>query len=197
MIHLASQSPRRRELLDQIGVPHTLLPCEIDETPVANEEPQAYVERMARKKAEAGWQYVKQTGLPDYPVLAADTSVILGKKILGKPENSQHACDMLLALSGTCHEVITAVAVYSDRNVEVTISRTKVRMTTFSKDVAKKYIATGEPNDKAGAYGIQGFGAVLVDSIEGSYSGVVGLPLKETAELLNTFGISPWHASGD
>ena len=197
MIYLASQSPRRRELLEQIGVSYTLLSSEIDETPRENEEAVAYVERMAREKAEAGWRQIKQQQLPVYPVLAADTSVILAKKILGKPENSEHACDMLLALSGTCHEVITAVAVYSDRNVEVTISRTKVRMTNFSKDLAKQYIATGEPADKAGAYGIQGYGAVLVDSIEGSYSGVVGLPLKETAELLNTFGITPWRASGD
>ncbi|MRI32262.1 septum formation protein Maf [Endozoicomonas sp. OPT23] len=196
MIYLASQSPRRRELLDQIGVPYTVLSCEIDETPTDGEEPQSYVERMAREKAKAGWLCVACDGLTEHPVLAADTSVILGKKILGKPENSDHACDMLLALSGTCHEVITAVAVYSDRNVEVTVSRTKVRMTTFSKDVAKEYIATGEPADKAGAYGIQGYGAVLVDSIEGSYSGVVGLPLKETAELLKTFGVTPWHASG-
>lgn len=194
MIYLASQSPRRQELLQQIGIPFELIRCEIDETPLPNELPEAYVSRMAREKAEAGWQVLKSKGLPEKPLLSADTSVILGKKILGKPENPEHACDMLLSLSGKSHEVITAIAVTQGEQISVQLSRTKVQMSSFDRALAEAYVASGEPADKAGAYGIQGFGAVLVASIEGSYSGVVGLPLKETTDLLMTFGIQPWHS---
>lgn len=194
MIYLASQSPRRQELLRQIGVPFQLLPGEIDETPRPGEAPDDYVCRMAREKAQAGWQVRKQRGLPEAPLLAADTSVVLGKKILGKPENPGHACDMLLSLSGNRHEVMTAIAVTNENKTIVRLSTTQVTMAAFDRQQAEAYIATGEPVDKAGAYGIQGFGAVLVESIEGCYSSVVGLPLRETATALLEFHITPWHS---
>ena len=194
MIYLASQSPRRQELLQQIGVPYQLLPGDIDETPLPDEAPADYVCRMARGKAEAGWRTLQQQGLPEAPLLAADTSVVLGKKILGKPENPDHACDMLLSLSGNRHEVMTAIAVTNGHKTIVRLSTTHVTMTAFGRQQAENYVATGEPADKAGAYGIQGYGAILVDGIEGSYSGVVGLPLRETAAVLHEFDITPWHS---
>ncbi len=194
MIYLASQSPRRKELLQQIGIAFQQIHCGIDETPLLSEAPEAYVTRMAEEKALAGWQQLTLDHLPARPVLAADTSVILGMKILGKPENEPQACDMLLSLSGNSHEVFTAVAVTDGNNLSVRVSRTVVRMAAFDRKVAEAYVATGEPMDKAGAYGIQGKGAVLVDSITGSYTGVVGLPVKETADLLQNLGISPWHS---
>lgn len=194
MIYLASQSPRRQELLQQIGVPFQQLVCGIDETPYVDESPEEYVCRMARQKAEAGWQLIQKQGLPEMPLLSADTSVVLGSKILGKPDNPDHACDMLLALSGNCHAVMTAIAVTNGRKTIVRLSTTQVQMTGFNQTRAEAYVATGEPSDKAGAYGIQGYGAILVESIRGSYSGVVGLPLQETADVLSEFGITPWHS---
>ena len=197
MIYLASQSPRRQELLQQIGVQFQLVKCEIDETPMPDEEAESYVVRMAKEKALAAKEVLTQQGLPSLPVLTADTSVILETKILGKPENPDHACDMLLALSGNCHEVMTAVAVSEGEKLSVRLSKTRVRMSSFTRAQAEAYVTTGEPLDKAGAYGIQGLGAVFVESIEGSYSGVVGLPLKETADLLDAFGVNLWHSPRD
>ena len=194
MIYLASQSPRRQELLQQIGVPFQQLVSEIDETPWSDEAPGGYVCRMAREKALAGWLTVQAKGLPERPLLTADTSVVMGSKILGKPNNPEHACDMLLSLSGNCHEVMTAIAVTNGHKTIVRLSTTQVQMTPFDRVRAEAYVATGEPADKAGAYGIQGYGAILVESIRGSYSGVVGLPLQETADVLSEFGITPWHS---
>ncbi len=194
MIYLASQSPRRKELLQQIGVAFQQVHSEIDETPLADEDPEAYVTRMAEEKALAGWRQVTLEQLPPKLVLAADTSVILGMKILGKPKNEQQACDMLLSLSGKSHEVFTAVAVTDGNDLSVKVSRTMVQMTSFDRKVAEAYVATGEPMDKAGAYGIQGKGAVLVDTMTGSYTSVVGLPVKETADLLQSLGIDLWHS---
>ncbi|UYM15140.1 Maf family protein [Endozoicomonas euniceicola] len=194
MIYLASQSPRRQELLQQIGVPFQQLVSEIDETPWGDETPGGYVCRMAREKALAGWLMVQARGLPEKPLLTADTSVVMGSKILGKPNNPEHACDMLLSLSGNCHEVMTAIAVTNGHKTIVRLSTTQVQMTPFDRLRAEAYVATGEPADKAGAYGIQGYGAILVESIRGSYSGVVGLPLQETADVLSEFGITPWHS---
>lgn len=193
MIYLASQSPRRKELLRQIGIAFHQIHSGVDETPFSSEAPEAYVTRMAEEKALAGWRRLTLDQLPLRPVLAADTAVILGVKILGKPENESQACDMLLSLSGNSHEVFTAVAVTDGNSLPVKVSRTVVRMTAFDRKVAEAYVATGEPMDKAGAYGIQGKGAVLVESISGSYTGVVGLPVKETVALLQNLGISPWH----
>ncbi|WP_062268461.1 Maf family protein [Endozoicomonas arenosclerae] len=194
MIYLASQSPRRKELLQQIGIDFQQIHSEIDETPLPDEAPEAYVIRMAKEKALAGWEQLSVDQRPPMPVLAADTSVILRMKILGKPRNEQQACDMLLSLSGNSHEVITAVAVTDGNDLSVKVSKTIVQMTSFDRAVAQAYVATGEPMDKAGAYGIQGKGALLVENMTGSYSGVVGLPLKDTADLLQNLGISPWHS---
>lgn len=194
MIYLASQSPRRQELLQQVGIPFQQLVSEIDETPMGDEAPGDYVCRMAREKALAGWMEVQAKGLPEIPLLAADTSVVTGSKILGKPNNPEQACDMLLSLSGNCHAVMTAIAVTNGHKTIVRLSTTQVQMTPFDRVRAEAYVATGEPADKAGAYGIQGYGAILVESIRGSYSGVVGLPLQETADVLSEFGITPWHS---
>ena len=194
MIYLASESPRRQTLLQQIGVPFRQLVCSIDETPLVKEVPAEYVTRMAREKAMAGWRKVQKEGLTTLPLLSADTSVVLGSKILGKPDNPEQACDMLLSLSGIDHTVMTAIAVTDGEKTAVRLSTTQVRMTNFDCAQARAYISTGEPLDKAGAYGIQGFGAILVESIQGSYSGVVGLPLHETALVLKDFGITPWHS---
>ena len=193
MIYLASQSPRRQELLRQIGVLFQRLPCDIDETPRKGEPAADYVERMALEKARAGWSRVLDESLTSAPVLAADTTVVLERKILGKPRNPEDACDMLLSLSGKSHEVMTAVAVIQGEQISSRLSVTQVRMGRIDRTRAEAYVATGEPSDKAGAYGIQGYGAVLVDAIAGSYSGVVGLPLKETTDLLHEYGVSPWR----
>lgn len=194
MIYLASQSPRRQELLQQIGVPFQQLSSDIDETPYKDEKPADYVCRMALEKASAGWRTVLEHQWTLAPLLSADTSVVLENKILGKPVNTDHACDMLLSLSGNCHEVMTAIAVTNGHKTTVRLSTTQVIMTHFNHTQIKAYVSTGEPADKAGAYGIQGLGAVLVESIRGSYSGVVGLPLQETADVLREFGITPWHS---
>ncbi|AMO57455.1 hypothetical protein GZ77_15255 [Endozoicomonas montiporae] len=194
MIYLASQSPRRQELLKQIGIPFQQLVCEIDEIPEVDESPEDYVCRMAKEKAQAGWTVMKARDLPEMPLLSADTSVVMGSKILGKPDNPEQACDMLLSLSGNCHAVMTAIAVTNGHKTIVRLSTTQVQMTPFDRARAEAYVATGEPSDKAGAYGIQGYGAILVESIRGSYSGVVGLPLQETADVLSEFGITPWHS---
>ena len=195
MIYLASQSPRRAELLGQIGVPFSKVRCEIDETPQAGESPSGYVQRMAREKVRAGWQQLSEQKQPLKPLLAADTSVVCDQKILGKPENRQDAFNMLSLLSGRRHQVMTAVAVTDGRDECFRLVVTDVEFNSLSADMINRYIQTGEPEDKAGSYGIQGLGAVLVASINGSYSGVVGLPLAETAGLLGRFGISVWNTS--
>ena len=193
MIYLASQSPRRAELLKQIGVPFRKLQCEIDETPNTGESPPEYVLRMAREKARAGRQQLSMQQKTPGPLLAADTSVVCDQRILGKPENRQEAFDTLTLLSGRSHQVMTAVAVTDSRKEESCLVVTDVVFNPLSPELINRYIDSGEPADKAGSYGIQGFGAVLVASITGSYSGVVGLPLTETAGLLGRFGVSVWN----
>lgn len=188
-LHLASGSPRRRELLAQIGVPFTVVSAPIDETPQVGEAAQAYVERLAQAKAVAGFNLLDATGV----VLGADTAVVLDGQILGKPENREHALAMLGDLSKREHQVLTAVAVTDGtRSLSLCVA-TKVRFRTISFDEACRYWDSGEPLDKAGGYAIQGLGAVFVSAIEGSYSAVVGLPLSETAELLEQFGIPCWQ----
>ena len=194
MIYLASQSPRRAELLTQIGVPFSKLLCEIDETPEAGESPSEYVQRMAREKARAGWQLLSTQQKPLKPLLASDTTVVCDGKILGKPESKQDAFDTLNLLSGRTHQVMTAVAVTDGKEEYSRLVVTDVKFNPLSAELISRYIETGEPEDKAGSYGIQGFGAVLVASISGSYSGVVGLPLTETTELLSRFGIPVWNS---
>jgi septum formation protein len=197
-IYLASRSPRRRELLTQIGVRFHLLlfrgephsDAEVGETPLENEAPEAYVERVALAKAEAGWRRVLQRNLPHAPVLAADTTVALGARILGKPANRADAAEMLAALSGTTHEVLTAVTLKHDERIEQALSRSEVRFKALSAEEIRQYVAGGECDDKAGAYAIQGRAARFVIELRGSYSGVMGLPLYETSQVLEKINLS-------
>ncbi|WP_288097780.1 Maf family protein [Pseudomonas sp.] len=190
-LYLASGSPRRRELLTQIGVPFSAVSADIDETPLAHESPSAYVERLARGKAAAGRDVVRSDA--PFCVLGADTAVVLDGKILGKPVDEADACAMLKMLSGCEHEVLTAIALLEGERCESRVVRSVVRFRPISSDEAAAYWASGEPWDKAGGYGIQGLGAVFVAGLNGSYSAVVGLPLCETAELLGHFGIPCWQ----
>ncbi|WP_419834337.1 Maf family protein [Endozoicomonas atrinae] len=194
MIYLASQSPRRAELLQQIGVSFHKLACEIDETPIPGEVPSEYVLRMAREKAAAGWQELLTLDSPKMPLLAADTTVVCNDQILGKPQSSDDARRMLAMLSGSTHQVMTAVAVTDGRQLQSELSVTDVVFNDLSSQLIDDYIASGESTDKAGAYGIQGYGAVLVASMSGSYSAVVGLPLMETSRLLTQFNVPFWEA---
>lgn len=188
MIVLASSSPRRRELLQQIGVSFRIQVQSVDETPLPDERPDAYVARLALEKARA----VAALN-PGSVVLGADTTGVLAGQILVKPEDEADARRMLRAMSGRTHEVLTAVALVQDECEQVRVVRTEVTFCTLTDEQIDAYIATGEPADKAGAYGIQGFGAVLVAGIHGSYSNVVGLPLTETAAMLREFRIPIWQ----
>jgi len=190
-LYLASGSPRRRELLTQIGVPFTAISAQIDETPLNQESPSAYVERLARGKAEAGRGSVVSED--PFCVLGADTAVVLDGKILGKPVDEADACAMLKMLSGHEHQVLTAIAVIDGERCESRVVTSRVRFRDIGREEAVAYWASGEPRDKAGGYGIQGLGAVFVAGLNGSYSAVVGLPLCETAELLGHFGIPCWQ----
>lgn len=191
-LHLASGSPRRRELLAQIGVPFVTLIASIDETALPDEPAQRYVERLAREKAQAG---LATLGWPEGAVvLGADTAVVLDGRILGKPNDRADALSTLAALSGREHEVMTAVALAAADRVESRVVVSRVRFRPLRPGEAEAYWATGEPRDKAGGYGIQGLAAVFVSQLEGSYSAVVGLPLCETAQLLEVFGIPCWQS---
>lgn len=182
---LASRSPRRRALLDQIGIAFEAVGADIDESRLAGETPAALVERLARAKALAGVAAAPD----DRPVLGADTAVILDGDALGKPDGEAGALEMLARLSGRTHEVLTGVAVARGDAVEARVVATGVTLRPTSHAERSAYWASGEPAGKAGAYAIQGLGALFVERIEGSYSNVVGLPLLETAELLRAFGI--------
>ena len=187
-IYLASRSPRRQELLGQIGVKFEVMALDVDEAALAGEAPRAYVERLARAKAEAGWRRVEQDNLPRAPVLGADTTVAVDARILGKPADDREAADMLASLSGRLHEVLTAVALKFGPRLESAVSVSEVRFKKLSTEEIARYVATGECADKAGAYGIQGHAARFVAELRGSFSGVVGLPLYETAQLLERIG---------
>ena len=191
-LFLASASPRRRELLTQIGVPFSLLSVSIDETPGTAEAPDTYVQRLAREKALAGLAQVDQDSAC---VLGADTTVVLDQQILGKPADKADALAMLQALSGREHQVMTAIALANGAGCEVRLVCSRVRFRPIGVDEAERYWASGEPQDKAGGYAIQGWGAVFVSSLEGSYSAVVGLPLCETAQLLEAYGLRYWCKS--
>lgn len=188
-IYLASRSPRRAELLQQMGVSFSVVPADIDETPRAMERSDAYVKRLAIEKAQAGYALVLQKAWFEMPVLAADTTVSIDGEILGKPQDDEDAYRMLSLMSGRWHEVHTGIAVAQAGHVAMEISSTMVQMDDLSDAVIRAYIATGEPKDKAGAYGIQGIAGSLIKRIEGSYSGVMGLPVYETAKLLKQAGI--------
>ena len=198
-IYLASRSPRRRELLDQIGVDHQVLTQrlkaergpDVYEDPLPGEQPRDYVLRVCRDKVENGWMRVVQRKLPLRGVLAADTTVCLGDEILGTPADAAEAADFLGRLSGREHVVLTAVAFKFGERMETELSETAVRFRALEPAEITRYVASGEPRDKAGAYGIQGRAGAFVTEIRGSYSGVMGLPLYETAQLLRRFGIGP------
>jgi septum formation protein len=191
-IYLASRSPRRRELLGHIGVKFHLLlfrnrpgaAPDVDEDPHPGEDPRDYVMRVARAKAAIGWRRMLERNLPRAPVLAADTTVALEGRIFGKPADRREAEEMLAALSGRRHEVLTAVALQYDDEVETALSVSEVQFRELGAEEIRDYVATGEPDDKAGAYAIQGRAALFVSEIRGSQSGIVGLPLYETAQLL-------------
>jgi septum formation protein len=183
-IILASASPRRKELLNQIRVTYAVNPVDLDETPRLNETPLAYVQRLAAEKSAA---CVAQTGA-NVPVLAADTAVVLANRIMGKPENRDDALSMLTQLSGKTHQVYTAISLRGRRHDQA-VSITEVSFRRLTEAEMLAYWRSGEPVDKAGSYAIQGLGSVFVESITGSFSGVVGLPLFETAELLAKQGI--------
>jgi septum formation protein len=196
-IYLASKSPRRLELLAQMGIACRLVQMrdatgrtrDIDESPRVGESPYLYVERLAKIKAEIGWLRVAQRRSNIMPLLGADTTVVVGGQILGKPKDKVEAARMLMLLSGTTHEVLTAVAVTNGQKLLNDVSVSRVRFRDLNESEIDQYIETGEPLDKAGAYGIQGIGAVFIERIEGSYSGVMGLPIFETANLLTRMGV--------
>jgi septum formation protein len=188
-IILASGSPRRRELLDQIGIAYDIRPVDIDESPHPDETPADYVCRIAAEKSAACYTQAASIGLP---VLAADTAVVLNGRIMGKPKDKEDALAMLRRLSGQTHQVYSAVSLRGNEHGEA-LSVTEVTFRTLSEQEIVAYWATSEPADKAGSYAIQGLGSVFVQSIQGSFSGVVGLPLFETAELLLQQGIQVLH----
>ena len=187
-LYLASASPRRSELLRQIGVRFRVRSAAVAEDRLAGETPEAYVVRLAAAKAEAVWAAVEESR----PVLGADTAVVLDGDVLGKPQTPEEAARMLERLSGRKHAVLTAVAVRHGGGLETRLSRSEVRFRATTAHERLAYCATGEPFDKAGGYGIQGHAAVFVEELSGSYSGVVGLPLFETADLLAGCGVPFW-----
>jgi len=194
-IYLASRSPRRRELLAQIGIQFDTIVFrnppredkELDETPHDGEVPIDYVQRVARAKAEHGWRIVEWRKLLPQPVLAADTTLEFDGEIIGKPINAEDARRILIRLSGKTHRVLTAVSVAFERRIESLLSVSDVRFGVLEEAEIRRYIASGEPMDKAGAYGIQGGASLFVEHLSGSYTGVMGLPLFETGNLLRRF----------
>jgi len=192
-VYLASGSPRRRELLQQIGVSFRVVGTAVDESARPAEAAPTYVLRLAAAKADAGWESSRDAA--EVPVLAADTAVVLDGQILGKPLDRQDAEGMLRQLSGRTHEVLTAIALRTANGLQSRISRSEVTFRAIAAAEAQAYWETGEPCDKAGAYAIQGRAAVFIADLRGSYSGVMGLPLFETAELLATAGFVPLAAA--
>ena len=195
-IYLASQSPRRRQLLEQLGVPHQLLLPDADEDAEALEQvrageaPLAYVRRVTRLKLDAALSRLARRGLPVAPVLCSDTTVALGRLIFGKPADPDEAAAMLAQLGGCTHRVLTAVALGMGAQCEEVISRSQVRFAGLDAATIRDYVSTGESMGKAGAYGVQGRAAAFIAHISGSYSGIMGLPLFETAQLLRRFEVA-------
>ena len=194
-VYLASQSPRRRELLGQIGVRHELLLADADEDVEAleatrpGESPAAYVERVTRAKLRAASRRLRARGLAPAPILCADTTVVLGARILGKPADADDAARMLALLSGRSHRVLSAVAVAARGRTRLALSVSRVRFAELTPARIERYVASGEPFGKAGAYAIQSGAAAWIEKIEGSYTGIMGLPLHETAALLEWAGV--------
>ena len=199
-VYLASQSPRRRQLLEQLGIRYELLladdteDAEALEVVLPGEAPRAYVQRVTLLKLEAALDRMKRRGLPFAPVLCSDTTVALGKTILGKPDDAKHAAQILGALSGQTHRVLTSVAMGTlskagkPLKTEQALSVSSVRFAPLTRTQIQTYVASGEPMGKAGAYAVQGRAAAYIEHISGSYSGIMGLPMFETAQLLREFG---------
>ena len=199
-VYLASQSPRRRQLLEQLGIRYELLladdseDAEALEVVLPNEAPRAYVQRVTLLKLEAALNRMKRRGLPFAPVLCSDTTVALGKTILGKPDDGKHAAQILTTLSGQTHRVLTSVAMGTlskagkPLKTEQALSVSNVRFAQLTRTQIQTYVASGEPMGKAGAYAVQGRAAAYIEHISGSYSGIMGLPMFETAQLLREFG---------
>lgn len=188
-IYLASRSPRRAEILQQLGVRFSVLPSDIDESLLVGEQPEQYVLRLAASKAAVCAQQLEAGPGLDRPVLAADTAVSIDGLILGKPANDEDARMMLRRMSDRWHEVYTGLALATQHGVITALSTTRVQMAAISEEEITAYIASGEPFDKAGAYGIQGLAGIFIRRIEGSYTGVMGLPVHETARLLKNAGV--------
>ena len=186
-LYLASTSPRRRELLQQMGLVFDTLHVDVDERIQENEPARDFVIRMALEKARAGWQHALR--IQSLPVLGSDTAVVVDDEIFGKPRDRQHALDMLMRMSGRCHQVMTAVALVSESGEDVRVNCSQVCFRPLTMDEINAYWQTGEPQDKAGAYAIQGLAAQFIRHLHGSYSAVMGLPLYETAELLSEYGV--------
>jgi septum formation protein len=196
IIYLASKSPRRRELLKQIGVHYELLlmrelapRVDVDESPRENETPHVYVERVVKMKADIAVKVMRERKLPPRPILTADTTVTFDGEILGKPTDRDDAVRMLKRLSGETHQVLTAVMVTTEAETFQAVTTSFVTFASLSEEEIRRYVDTGEPMDKAGAYGVQGRAARFIAKLSGSYSGVVGLPLYETTGLLRQSGM--------
>lgn len=195
-VYLASASPRRSALLRQLDVPFTVLAADIDEARRREEAPADYVVRMAEAKANRVWRSLDDEAR-EHPVLGADTVVVVDDAVLGKPPDAEEAERMLARLSGRAHTVLTAVALVHAGQAATALARSEVRFRATTRAERAAYCRTGEPLDKAGAYGIQGRGAAFIEHLEGSYSAVMGLPLLETAALLARFGLPRWLAAPD
>ncbi|MDQ2075120.1 nucleoside triphosphate pyrophosphatase [Marinimicrobium sp. ABcell2] len=194
-MYLASQSPRRRELLRQIGVRFTPLSVSVEERPEPGESPSDYVQRLALEKARAGYERLQRDGLAKLPVLGADTIGVFEGQILEKPLDPEHAATILRRLSGRQHQVLSAVAMRDGVSEQVRLSVSEVSFRPLTDTEIRSYWHSGEPADKAGGYAIQGLGAVFVRELRGSYTGVVGLPLEVTLDLLRDFQV-PWWQTG-
>jgi septum formation protein len=198
VLYLASKSPRRQALLSQLGIDFdTLLLREaagrerdVVEQALDAEPPPHYVERMARTKAQIGWQRMQNRKLAERPVLGADTEVVLDGEVFGKPRNAENATRMIKRLSGRTHQVLTAIAIRHREGTDVEVSVSRVTLRRLAAAEIERYVASGEPFDKAGGYALQGRAAAFISRLEGSYSGVVGLPLCETAGVLARIGVT-------
>lgn len=189
ILYLASASPRRQELLRQLGIGFEILPSSIVERRALSESPADYVRRMAREKAQHGLSSMHERGLPVRPVLGADTEVVLEDEVLGKPRDPEHAAQMLRRLSGRTHTVLSALCLLTPTGEHIALNENRVQFAAMKDNDIKKYVATGEADDKAGAYAIQGRAAGFIARLEGSYSGVMGLPLYELHKLLEQAGL--------
>jgi septum formation protein len=196
VIYLASASPRRQELLRQLGIEFEAMPTHVAEAARVGEAARDYVLRLAHAKATRGAALVRERGLPARPVLGADTEVVLEGEILGKPVDRRHGMSLLRRLSGRTHQVLTAISLLHQDEVHEAVSESRVTLAPLTESEIERYWSTGEPADKAGGYAIQGLAAAFIARIEGSYSGIVGLPLFELSQLLKRASEQPWNEDG-